>query len=217
MRKRQEIEDTVQRLVCCLLPKMPPSDIRPAYQQNDMAGNVILNADQEYEYKPFNINDNFIYIQCFIGPNTLPGYVSLAGDAEISNGVQIKYIFYGPESAQLASCLWTLLQTEFAIEYFQRMCLEIAYYDPDITELHEIVNEEWFERHEFTMYFTAVEKIINPYKPCPAEQAPVDVRTQSFELGETIVAIPSSDTVVTTDIDKLRKLTKQGVRRRVGK
>lgn len=182
MNSRQYYEDSIQRLVCALLPKMPPEDIRPAYQQNDLAGKSVLNTDSEYDYVPFSYSDNFIYIQVFLGQNTLPGFMSDAQDGEVTLGIRSKFVLYGPESSALALCLWTLLQSSTAIEYFERLGLYIAQYSEDISEFHEIVNEQWFERHEFELYLSTSENIVNPCKPSLGEHVDTMLIVDGLEL-----------------------------------
>jgi len=186
LRTREQLEDTIQKCVCQLLPKMPPQDIRPAYQQRDMAGKAYETDSQNYEYRGFSPNDNFIYIQVKIGSEPIGPYVSETGTVQITNLLQAKFIFYGPNSYQLALCLYSLLATEGALSYFETENLYISNKSENIDELRELVNEQWFERHEFTLNLYESLDIKTPaqLKVVPAEST--NIKVIAYEDNEKI-------------------------------
>ena len=165
MRSRQQLEDCIQRLVCDLLPKMNKQDIRPAYQQQDNAGKDILNENSEHAYRGFTPNDNFIYITVSIGTNTVLTSVDRQGNVQTGFEVVSNFCFYGNQSSQLSLCLFNLLDIPYALDYLESHKLYTLKKDEEIAEMHEIINEQWYERHEFSVRFILPECIRSPKMP----------------------------------------------------
>ena len=163
MKTRQDIEDIIQGVVCALLPKMPPEDIRPAYQQHDMAGKSLISDDGETDYTGFSPYDNFMYIRVKLSPQNSQSVTNTDGSIQIITEREITFTIYGDESANIALCLNSLLQTQAAIDELQSHGLYLLEIDTDIDELHEIINEEWYERHDFVARYNEIVTI-----PCPS-------------------------------------------------
>lgn len=176
MRTRQQLEDIIQRVVCELLPKMPPQDIRPAYQQQDMAGKDVLNDDTTHSYRGFTPDDNFIYITVNIGKGTVLSEVDASGNVRTGCGVTATFTLYGSQSAQLALCLFNLLKIPYAVDYLESYNLFLTNIADEIDEFHEIINEQWFERHEFDVSFIEPVNIRSPQYPNKASNSSVDIR-----------------------------------------
>lgn len=179
MRSREQYEDIIQKGICMILPKMPPQDIRPAYQQQDNAGKAVLSDDSEYEYLSFTPADNFIYIRVKIDDTPIGPYVSAEGNVEITNSIVATITIYGSQSSQLAKCVYSLLSTDTMIQYFGSENLFYQSISTDIDELREILNEQWYERHEFTVTFGESTIIRSPFKVTKAEDA--DIKTVTHE------------------------------------
>lgn len=193
MRSREQYEDIIQKGLCMLLPKMPPQDIRPAYQQQDNAGKVTESDDSTYEYIPFTPNDNFIYIRVKLGDTPIGPYVSLTGNVEITTSIEATITIYGSQSSQLSKCLYGLLATDFIVQFFAGEGLFYQSMSTNIDEMREIINEQWYERHEFTVVFGETTSIRLPQDVKPVESEAANVKTVVHEvdnkIGEDIIEL----------------------------
>lgn len=177
MKSRQQIEDTIQRIICELLPKMPPQDIRPAYQEHDIASKVIFNEDSSIQTTGFTPDDNFIYITAKIGSDTTLTGINNIGEITTGYAVNTTLTFYGSQSAQLSLCLFSLLSIEHALSSFEANGFYLYKKDNEIAQMHEIINEQWFERHEFNVTFLVSEVIRSPFEYKDATSASVKIST----------------------------------------
>ena len=177
MKSREQIEDTIQRIVCELLPKMPPQDIRPAYQEYDNASKAIFGENGSFETTGFTPQDNFIYITAKIGSgNALTG-INNSGDVTVGYAVDVTFTFYGNQSPQLALCLFSLLEIDHAITTFESFGMYLHTKDNEIAEMREIINEQWFERHEFSVTFLIAENIRSPFANIESNSRGVEIST----------------------------------------
>ncbi len=186
MKSRQQIEDTIQRVVCELLPKMPPQDIRPAYQEEDNAGKTIFGQNEEAQTVGFTPQDNFIYITAKIGTDT--ALTSINNNGVISTGyaVNTTFTFYGSQSPQLSLCLFSLLEIEHALNTFEMLGMYLQSKDNEIAQMFEIINEQWFERHEFSVVFLVSESIRSPFIDETASSNSVKISATVVDIDKTI-------------------------------
>lgn len=192
MKTRQDIEDIVQRVVRKLLPKMPSQDIRPAYQQNDMAGKSLLGNNTLDNYTGFNPTDNFMYIRVNMNPNTSESIVLDDGTVQITTQRAVTFTIYGEQSANIALCLASLLRTPASISCFEFCGLYLVDIDEQISELHEIINEEWYERHDFTIYLREsvtipVPREIKAFSSSVAQEYDIKVIPEFKEYEDDVV------------------------------
>lgn len=191
MKTREQYEDIIQKGICMILPKMPPQDIRPAYQQQDNAGKVMQTDDSTYEYLPFTPADNFIYIRVKISDTPIGPYVSATGVVEITNTINATITIYGSQSSQLAKCVYALLATDSIVQFFSSEGLFYQSISDRIDELREIINEQWYERHEFTISFGETTAIRSPENIKPVKADDADIRKFTYEndtkIGEDII------------------------------
>ena len=178
MKSREDIENIVQRITCKLLPKVPPEDIRPTYQQNDKAGRSIVTEDGTQQYIGYSAQDNFIYITVVLGSGS-QAYVYDDGIVKTTARRTVTFTFYGSQSSQLSLCLYSLLRLPQAISAFEHYGLYLQSIDDEISEMRELINEEWFERHDFTIIFNEIVTVKVPQdiqqQNVFAEQAPITV------------------------------------------
>ena len=175
MKSREYIEDTIQRIVCELLPKMPPQDIRPAYQENDTASKIVYGENDEVQTVGFTPLDNFIYITAKIGTNTALTSINKQGDVNTGFAVEVTFTFYGNQSPQLSLCLFSLLEIDNALSSFESGGLYLYQKAEEISEMRELINEQWFERHEFDAVFLCTETIRSPFEYKEAQSSSVSI------------------------------------------
>lgn len=159
IKKREEVEDIFQAVLCKLVPQISPKNIRPAYQQQDYAG------QNQYEdglqtYNGFTPNDNFIYFTAHF--NTQPIQPTVEnGRTYAQRGFYLKLSVYGPDSASIAVIITNLMYSNPVREYLQKYGFYISTID-DITEMHELFGEQWYERDDVNIYYNEIIEIINP-------------------------------------------------------
>jgi hypothetical protein len=144
---------------------MNPKDIRPAYQEQDNAGKDILQDNLEHTYAGFTPEDNFIYITVRFGTNTILTSVDSAGNIHTGYSADVTFTIYGNQSSELSIALASLLKIPYSIQVFEQNNLFITQYAQDIEEMHEIINEQWFERHEFDIKLVIPTVIKSPFYP----------------------------------------------------
>ena len=186
MKSRKEFEDIIQTVICQLLPKMPKEDIRPAWQQEDNAGKSILNEDSTHNYSGFTPNDNFIYVKCELGPDNDNTIINDNGDTETTNTVDTTITFYGPQSYQLSLQLFSLLKLTDTLQLFESYGLFFFDMSTSIDELHELINELWYERHEFSIVFKESVSIKLPQSVKPVQAQRANVRIFGYENSDKV-------------------------------
>ena len=150
MRTRQETEDLIHDVLCKILPKMAKSRIRPGYQTDDIAGDSVLDESGEYVIKPFTPQDNFIYFLVKFENNDLLPDISQSEDAISNRYITINISCYGEESNAYACVIYALFRSDYIIQYLNSYGLYLNTVST-ISELRELVNEEWFDRHNLNI------------------------------------------------------------------
>lgn len=175
LRNRRTIEDIFQRVFCSILPKLPPERIRPAYQQDMVNGDYIVNEFGETEIKPFTPYDNYMYFTVIFDGENTQSFLNADGSTSIRRGVKVAVDFYGEESSQLAICLQSLVRAESFMYTLEAQGLYLQQVDENINQVWELVNEEWVERHNFSITFNECVEIANPKPNVIAKDYEVDI------------------------------------------
>ena len=168
--QRIDIEDTFQRMLCEMVPEVDNQNIRPAYQQNELAGKYITNEFGETEVVPFTPHDNFIYFTVIFDSEETQSYTFPNGDVELRRGVSLQVSCYGEDSEDISSKIFSLIRADSFMYMLQAQGLFLQSMDDTINQLWENVNEEWIERHDFTAKYNKVFKIENPLPNKPAKK-----------------------------------------------
>lgn len=178
MRTRIQIEDTIQYILCKMLPKVLPRNIRPAYQEYDNAGNVEVTDGNEYLYKEFTPNDDFIYFTPHFNTSDSESEIMPDGKVEMRRGITVKISVYGENCAANALTLMALLRSFPVMNYLHTQNLFIQDIDRQTIELHELANEQWYERQDFNFMLNEVVTVENPMSILPAEDFEVNFHVE---------------------------------------
>lgn len=162
LRSRIELEDIFQRMLCDMLPDMDPQNIRPAYQQDMKNGKYVTNEFGETEIIPFTPYDNFIYFTVLINPNSSQSYTLPNGATQLRQEVTLQISFYGEESSELSTCAFSLVRAEGIRYLLEAQGLFLRTMDEEISMIWELVNEQYFERHDFSIVYNQSIEIANP-------------------------------------------------------
>lgn len=149
MRTRQETEDLIHSILSKILPKMPKSRIRPGYQTDDIVGDTVLDDAGNYIIKPFTPKDNFIYFGVKFGGDLLPN-VSQLSDAKSNRQITVNISCYGEDSNAYAYYLHALIRSNYILQMINSFGIFLQTVS-EISGMRELVNEEWFDRHNVTI------------------------------------------------------------------
>lgn len=164
IKNREEVEDIFQSLLCKLVPQISPKNIRPAYQQQDYAGQETY-EDGISTYNGFTPDDDFIYFTAHF--NTQPIQPTISdGKTYAQRGFYMKISVYGPNSSSIAVIITNLLYSDAVRGYLQKYGFFISTID-EITEMHELFGEQWYERDDINAYYNEIIEIINPITQNP--------------------------------------------------
>lgn len=184
LRSRATIEDIIQRILCDILPKFKPNRIRPAYQTEMKNGDYIVNEFGETEIIPFTPHDDFIYFAIIFDTDDTQSFTYPNGDVQIRRPISVSLSIYGGHSSEISLCVFSLIRGDSFMYKLQSKGLYLQNMDETINQMWELVNEEWFERHDFSIRFNEIVNIENPKPNLPAEDynVVVDVRVET-EVG----------------------------------
>lgn len=175
LRTREELEDIFQRMVCEMLPKMHPQDIRPTYQQDLKNGKYVTNEFGETEIIPFTPHDNVIYLTVTPNSGTTQSYTTPAGFVRLRQEITLQISCYGEESSELSACVFSLARVEAFRYMLEAQGIYLETMDETIGQIWEIVNEEYMERHDFNIVYNQCVDIANPLMNKVAKTYKTDV------------------------------------------
>lgn len=176
LKSRIELEDIFQRMLCAMLPKMPPQDIRPTYQQGMKNGKYVTNEFNETEIIPFTPYDNVIYITVTTNPNSTQSYTLPNGITQLRQEVSLQISFYGGNSAENSTCAFSLMRVESFRYMLEAQGLYLQNMDETVAQFWELVNEEYMERHDFSATFNQSIEIANPIPNKLAKYAVIGIQ-----------------------------------------
>lgn len=178
LRSRIELEDIFQRMLCAMLPNMPPQDIRPTYQNDLKNGKYVTNEFGETEIIPFTPHDNVIYFTVVLNPNNSQSYTLPNGATQLRQEIRVQFSFYGEESAELSTCAFSLMRVEAFRYMLEAQGIYLETMDEEVAQIWELVNEEYMERHDFNAVFNQSIEIMNPIMNKVAKASSIDVEAE---------------------------------------
>lgn len=174
MRTRQEYEDIIHDLICRMLPKFPPEDIKPAYQFNRTYSgkNAIALTPEDDGIMGYTNVDNFMFFVVKFDPLTFQPYADAEGNMDTNRVIEVTCSVYGESSANVALLINSLLLGSDAQLFMQGYGLHT--YDDfswGITQINEEINGEYWERHDVTFKLIESIDLVVPYFAQPAIEA----------------------------------------------
>lgn len=176
MRTRRQYEDIIHDLICRILPKFPPQDIRPAYQSNrDYASKNSISLDPADDgITGYSNEDNFMYFVVKFDPLTSMPYIDEEGNANVTRVIDVTCSVYGESSANVALLINTLVLGPDAQSFLQQYGLhtynEMGW---SINQINEEINGEYWERHDVSFKLSESIDLVVPYYPVVAKETEV--------------------------------------------
>ena len=173
LKSRIELEDIFQRMLCAMLPKMPPQDIRPTFQQAMQNGKYVINEFGETEIIPFTPSDNVIYFTVTTNPNSTQSYTLPDGTTQLRQEVNLQISFYGGNSSELSTCAFSLMRVEAFRYMLEAQGLYLETMDETVSQM---------ERHDFSATFNQSIEIANPIMNKIAEHAVLGIQEDTDDV-----------------------------------
>lgn len=149
MKNREWYEDSIQSVLCRCLPKMPPSNIRPAYNKtlltNPFATNHMDARDSMKDgVRAARNTTDIIYFWWHFDPLD---YLSTEVNDTVSAVVLFKLTVtcYGENSMTNAMRIRAFLRTDGILSEMLQM-QSVLWKEPTLTSFPEEINGQWWER-----------------------------------------------------------------------
>lgn len=163
MKNREWYEDSIQSIICLCLPKVPKSNIRPAYQKtklnNPFAVNHMDKSDPMKDgVKAVQNETDIIYFWLHFDPLDI-----LATEVEINDAgsfidtvipFKLTITCYGADSMMNGIRLKAVARTPNVLNAFLNLDFVMTS-EPQLSSFSEEFNEEWWERTDVDLDFSA--------------------------------------------------------------
>lgn len=153
MKTREQYENIFQTATTKMLPKFPLENIRPAFQKRGgKTGKVIKEDGTAVALTPFDNGSDYIYFNIKLDTENSESYVYPNGEVDITRVFQVVYTIYGNNSAGVALLIKSLIRTQFMQNFFNQNGFYLLNED-EISQINEVINEEYWERRDLTLTF----------------------------------------------------------------
>ena len=160
MKTQREIEDIIQESICRMLPKFNRTKIRPAYQNDADEGFNFYTEDDTHTIAPFGCEDNFIYFQTvFNTSENQTTYIAQDGATDITRYIDVTIDIYGEDCQSYGLIISSLIKSEYIQVYLNSQGLYLVGDEVTSTHLHEIIQNEWWQRQNIKITLSENVKI----------------------------------------------------------
>lgn len=176
MRTRSQYEDIVHDLICRMLPKFPPQDIKPAYQadRSYLGKNDISLSPADDGITGYTNIDNFMFFNIKFDSVLTQPFVDIDGSADLSRIIEVQCSVYGQSSNNVALLIYSLLMGYDAQAFMHSYGLHT--YDElgwNIIQVNEEINGQFWERHDVIFKLTESIDLVVPYEPELGKEADI--------------------------------------------